>query len=79
MKEGDLVQVWDDEKHICVGWGVVIATAYREANKEKVPLIQLEKGNRKIWGDEGIYWIEEKRAIEIGVRLFKDIHKRPGS
>ena len=67
MKEGDLVQVWDDEEHTCLGWGKIIKIAYSRESKEGVPLIQLEAG-KTIWGDR-CYWITEKKAIEIGLLL----------
>ena len=77
MKEGDKVQVWDDHHHTCLGWGVVIQISISARDKEEIPLIQLEGGDQ-IWGNR-CDWIEEKKAIDIGVRLFRDIHKRPGS
>lgn len=75
MKEGDKVQVWDEHSHQCLGWGTIIKVAYAEETKEGVPLIKLESG-KTIWGDR-CSWIEEKKAIEIGIRLFRDIHKEP--
>lgn len=75
MKEGDKLQVWDESTHSCLGWGQIIKIAYSDKDKEGVPLIQLESG-KTIWGDRCSY-IEEKKACEIGVRIFKDIHKRP--
>ena len=78
MKLGDKVQVWSENNHICLGWGKVIRLVLSIKNRKEVtPLIELESG-KTIWGDQ-CYWIEEKKAIEIGVRLFRDIHKRPGS
>jgi len=84
MKENDKVQVWDESTHQCLGWGTIIKFAYsakdiitRKKAPDPIPLIQLESG-KKIWGDR-CDWIEEKKAIEIGVRLFRDIFKEPGS
>ena len=77
MKLGGKVQVWDEEKHKPLGWGTIIKVAYSAETKEGIPLIELESG-KTIWGDR-CDWIEEKKACEIGVRLFRDIHKRPGS
>ena len=77
MKEGDKVQVWDESSHLPLGWGTIIKVAYSEETKEGVPLIQLESG-KTIWGDR-CSCIEEKKAIDAGIRLFRDIHKRPGS
>ena len=77
MKEGDKVQVWDEFTHSCLGWGTIIKVAYSAETKEGVPLIQLESG-KTIWGDR-CYWLTEKKGIEIGVRLFHDIHKESGS
>lgn len=71
MKEGDLVQVWDDEEHICLGWGTIIKIAYSEETKEGVPLIELESG-KTIWGDR-CSWIEEKCAIQAGIRIWKAV------
>lgn len=76
MKEGDKVQVWSETEKKCLGWGTIIKIAHSETTEEGIPLIQLESG-KTIWGDR-CYWIEEKKAIEIGVRLFRDIHKEPG-
>jgi len=75
MKEGDKVQAWSEENHICLGWGTIIRVAISVKDHKEIPLIQLE-GGKTIWGNK-CYWIEEKKAIEIGVRLFRDIHKRP--
>jgi len=82
MKKGDKVQVWDEEKHTCLGWGTVVEIAVSAKDiilgktPEGIPLIQLESGE-KIWGDR-CSWITEKRAIEVGIRLFRDIYKEPG-
>lgn len=83
MKRGDKVQVWNEENHQCLGWGTVIQIGVSAKDiitgksPESIPLIQLDSG-KKIWGDR-CSWIEEKKAIEIGVRLFRDIFKEPGS
>lgn len=74
MKIGDTVQVWSETEYKCLGWGKIIAIAFREPeygkiDKEKVPLIQLEKGFGKIWGDQ-CGWITEKKAVEIGLNIF---------
>lgn len=76
MKEGDKVQVWSETEKKCLGWGTIIQIAKRISDKEKIPLIQLEESRTTIWGDQ-CYWIEEKKAIEIGVRLFHDIYREP--
>lgn len=82
IKIGSKVQCWDENKHTCIGWGTVVQIAVSAEQlasgktPEGIPLIQLESG-KTIWGDR-CHWIEEKKAIEIGVRLFRDIHKRPG-
>lgn len=68
MKIGDKVQVWSETEYKCLGWGKIIAIAILEPDKEEVPLIQLENG-RQIWGNK-CGWIEEKKAIEIGVNVF---------
>lgn len=84
MKIGEKVQCWDESNHTCIGWGTIVRIAYTVAGetskgfilkKKGIPLIQLESG-KTIWGDRCSY-IEEKKACEIGVRLFRDIHKRP--
>ena len=75
MKEGDKVQVWDEYSHQCLGWGTIVAVAYSAVSKEEIPLIRLETG-KKIWGNR-CFWIEEKQAIKIGIRLFQDIHREP--
>ena len=74
MKIGDKVQVWDEETHKPLGWGIIIEIAVSVKNKEEIPLIQLDSG-KKIWGDR-YDWIEEKKAVEIGVRLFRDIYEK---
>ncbi len=81
MKKGDKVQVWNEERHICLGWGTVIELAVSAKDlssgktPESIPLIQLESG-KTIWGDR-CNWIEEKKAAEIGVRFFKTVMKGP--
>jgi len=75
IKLGDIVQIWSETEYKCLGWGTVVATVFRESNSEEIPLIQLEDGNRKVWGSE-VFWIEEKKAIEIGLNVFKAIHKK---
>jgi len=77
MKIGDKVQVWSEEDHTCLGWGIIILIASKVKDLEDLPFIQLYSGE-KIWGDR-CYWITEKKAIEVGVRLFHDIFKEPGS
>lgn len=74
MKEGDKVQVWDEVTHKPLGWGTIIKVAVSVQTAEGVPLIKLESG-KKIWGDR-CSWIEEKKACEIGVRLFRDIYEK---
>lgn len=80
MKKGDKVQVWDEENHKPLGWGTIIEIAVSAKDlssgktPEGIPFIQLDSG-KKIWGDE-CSWIEEKKAIEIGVRLFRDIYEK---
>lgn len=83
MKKGDKVQVWDEENHKPLGWGTIVEIAVVAKDlisgktPEGIPLIKLESG-KTIWGDR-CHWIEEKKAIDIGVRLFRDIHKKPGT
>jgi len=74
MKEGDKVQVWDEETHKCLDWGTIIKVAFSVETKEGIPLIRLESG-KTIWGNK-CSWIEEKKALEIGVRLFRDIYEK---
>lgn len=72
MKIGDKVQVWDSKDFTCLGWGVIVSVGIEQfGNRELVPLIQLESG-KKIWGDR-CSWIPEKKAAEIGVRIFQDL------
>lgn len=73
MKKGDIVQVWDEERNICLGWGSVIQIGLSVRDHE-IPLIQLESG-KKVWGNR-VYWIEEKKAFEIGLRIFKDLKEK---
>ncbi len=79
IKEGDKVQVWDDDNK-CLGKGEVIKVAYSIVDettngfvfkKEGVPLIQLESG-KTIWGDR-CSWITEERAIKAGVNIHRAI------
>lgn len=73
MKTGDRVQVFDETRHVCLGWGTIVQIARNTHTDEDVPLIMLEgKSQRKIWGDR-CAWIPEKKAAEIGVRLFQDM------
>lgn len=75
MKIGDKVQCWSDSKSQYLGWGKIIQIGISIMDlKTKIPFIQLESG-KKIWGSR-VYWISEKKAIEIGVRLFRDIYER---
>jgi hypothetical protein len=81
MKLGDKVQVWDEKSHKPLGWGTIVQIGLKAEEviagrvKEQIPLIQLEDG-KKIWGDR-CDWITEKKAIDVGVRLFRDIFKEP--
>jgi len=68
IKINDIVQVWSETEYKCLGWGTIIKIAYSEETKEGIPLIQLESG-KTIWGDQ-CGWIEEKKAIEIGLNVF---------
>lgn len=74
MKVLDKVQVWDDKERKYLGWGTIIQIAVAVKNHEEIPLIQLESG-KKVWGDR-CFWIGEKRAIEIGLRIFRDLRKK---
>jgi len=74
MKIGDKVQVWDEVAHQSLGWGTIIRTAHSMMSKEEIPLIKLDTG-KMIWGNR-CYWIEEKKAIEIGIKLFREIYEK---
>lgn len=74
MKKGERIQVWDDGNINLIGWGTIIAIAFDIGNRKEIPLIQLESG-KKIWGDK-CFWIPEKKAKEIGLRIFQDITKK---
>lgn len=75
MKKGDRVQVWDEKTASPLGWGTIVQLAIQARTKEEIPLIELdEQPGRKIWGDR-CHWIPEKKAIEIGVRIFQDLKK----
>lgn len=82
MKKGDKVQVWDEDSYKPLGWGTVVEIAVATKDlisgktPEGIPLIQLESG-KKVWGDR-CSWIEEKKAIGISVRLFRNIHEKIG-
>lgn len=71
MKIGDKVQAWSDTEKKCLGWGTIIEIATSTRTKEKVPLIKLENG-KTVWGDV-CYWIDEKKAIEVGVSVYKAV------
>ena len=73
-KIGDKVQAWDSKDFTCLGWGEIIVIGMGQyGNLKEIPLIQLESG-KKIWGDR-CAWIPEKKAAEIGVRIFRDLEK----
>ena len=75
MKIGDKVQVWSENNHVCLGWGKVIRLAISIKNrKEATPLIELESG-KTIWGD-CCFYIDEKKAIEIGLNVFRAVHEK---
>ncbi|MCK4759017.1 MAG: hypothetical protein KAT69_03165 [Candidatus Aminicenantes bacterium] len=71
---GSKVQVWDEVTHQCLGWGIIISVAGKVKDQEDIPFIQLESG-KKIWGDR-CHYIEEKKAIEIGLNVFKAVHEK---
>ena len=71
---GDKVQVWSETEYKCLGWGTIIRLVISVKNKEETPLIQLESG-KTIWGDQCSY-ISEKKAIEIGLNIFKAVMKK---
>jgi len=71
MRVGDKLQVWDEEKVVCLGWGKIILIAIHHFDGEQIPFIQLESG-KKLWGTE-CHYISEKKAIGIGARLFRNI------
>lgn len=71
---GSKVQCWDENNHTCIGWGTVIRLDTLVKENGEIPLIQLESG-KKIWGDRCAY-IEEKKAIDIGLNVFKAVHKK---
>jgi len=74
MKEGDIVQVWDDKKAECLGWGRIVA--FGVGAKKGVPLIILEARDEQfVWGDE-YFWLTKEKAIEISKRIFRDIIER---
>lgn len=73
LRVGEKVQVWDTTDFICLGWGMIIRIAVREKDKKEIPFIHLESGE-KIWEDK-VAWITEKKAHDIGLRIFLDIHK----
>lgn len=70
---GQKVQVWGDEQSICLGWGMIIRISIRESDKVGIPLIELESG-RKVWGNQ-VFWITDRKAAEIGARIFKNTMK----
>lgn len=71
MKIGDKVQAWSDKEKKCLGWGTIDEIARSTVTNEEVPLIKLESG-KMIWGDD-CYWIDEKKAIEIGLNVYKAV------
>lgn len=72
MDIGDRVYVWDEKKHLPLGWGKIIAIAERVSDARQTPCIKLEKTGEKIWGDR-CGWMFERKAIEIGAHLFRDV------
>ena len=70
IKIGERVQVWSDSERQCLGWGEVIRVGISAKDQEEIPLIKMEDDGRVIWGNH-CFWISEKKAIEIGVNIFK--------
>lgn len=68
MKKGDIVQIWDDKKIICLGWGEVIGIGV-DCNKE-IPLINV--GNKLIWKND-YFCIPEEKVFRIVKRIEKDL------
>ena len=73
MKKGERVQVWDTTDFLCLGWGTIILIATRQKDKEDLPFIHLDSGE-KVWGDK-VAWITEEKAMKIGRTIFLDILK----
>jgi len=72
LKKGDVVQVWNDKEKemVCLGWGEVIGIGV--GCKEGIPLIDV--GSQLVWGKD-YFCIPEKKALEITMRIEKDLEK----
>jgi len=73
LKRGERVQVWDEEKKICLGWGIVIELANPITNPEK-EVVFVMVGKECLWGDK-YHLIPEAEAIKISERILKDIRQ----
>lgn len=71
MKLLDKVQVFEEATGKVIGWGIIIGIN----NREDIPTIKLENG-KTIIADERYNWIEEKKAFEVGLRIFKDLKEK---
>ncbi len=77
IKVGDKVQVWSDD-HKCLGWGEIIKIAYQAKDMisgetpDPIPLIEMERSGKVIWGDR-CNWITEEKAVKAGVNIHKAI------
>lgn len=79
LKWGDRVQVWDEKKVVCLGWGTVIELAYPINNRKKLTAFVMLDDKKKasktdgcVWGDK-YQFIPEKKAFEITRRIEKDL------
>jgi len=75
MKRGDRVQVWDEKKVKCLGWGTIIEMTHPfYAPEETVVFVTLDKSKKLVYGNK-YQFIPEKKAIEISERIYKDLEK----
>jgi len=75
MKRDDKVQVWDEKKVKCLGWGTVIEIVHPVSVLKKIMIfVMLDKSKKVVHGDR-YQFIPEKKAIEISERIYGDLEK----
>ena len=74
----DKVQVWDEWKHICLGWGEVIEMAYPVTDPKKLTVFVILKEKkydcRVVWGNR-YNIVSEKKALEDEERIRKELEQ----
>jgi len=73
LKLGEKVQVWDDKRACCLGWGKVVAIGTSDSG-ERVPLIKVRGIDRVLKATE-YNVIPAEKAIRIAKRITRDLER----